>query len=322
MAAPTYPLFTDAATALAARVDSLFVWVCVLTVSVAAGIFAVIIWFVIRYRKGVKRDRTHAPAAQRQTLQRRFEIAWSSIPLMLFVVAFAWAADLYYVNVTVPKDALPIYIVAKQWMWHAEHPAGEREIDELHVPLGRPVELLMTSQDVIHSLSIPDFRIKQDVLPGRYTTLWFTANRAGEYRLYCTQFCGTSHSRMVGRVVVMEPAAFEGWLSARANLPSMAARGAQRYRQLGCDGCHGAQAGVRAPKLEGLFGRPVELRDGRSVLADERFIRDALLLPNQEVPAGYDASMPSFRGQIGEEDLLEIIEYLKSLGNADEQVMP
>jgi cytochrome c oxidase subunit 2 len=207
-------------------------------------------------------------------------------------------------------------------MWHAEHPAGEREINELHVPLDRPVELVMTSQDVIHSLSIPGFRIKQDVLPGRYTTLSFTANRPGEYRLYCTQFCGTSHSNMVGRVVVMEPAAYEGWLAAHANVPTMASRGERRYHELGCDGCHGALAAVHAPKLEGLFGKPVPLRDGRTVLADERFIRDAVLLPNEDVPAGYEASMPSFRGQISEEELLEIIEYVKSKGNATQEVVP
>jgi cytochrome c oxidase subunit II len=181
---------------------------------------------------------------------------------------------------------------------------------------------VMTSQDVIHSLSIPSFRIKQDVLPGRYTTLLFTANRPGEYHLFCTQFCGTSHSLMVGRVVVMEPAAFEDWLSAHATAPTMAARGAQLYRQLGCDGCHGAQATVHAPRLEGLFGTQVRLRDGRSVLADERFIRDAIISPSEDVPAGYEANMPSFRGQIGEEEMLQIIEYLKSLGNATQEVVP
>ena len=202
----------------------------------------------------------------------------------------------------------------------AEHPAGEREINEFHVPADRPVELVMTSQDVIHSLSIPDFRVKQDVLPGRYTTLPFTADRPGEYRLYCTQFCGTSHSHMVGRVVVMEPAAYQEWLSAHANMPTMASRGERRYHELGCDGCHGAQAAVRAPKLEGMFGRPIPLRDGRTVLADELFIRDAVLLPNENVPAGYEANMPSYRGQISEEELLDIIEYVKSKGNATHEV--
>jgi len=316
------PFFPVRASTTAGQVDNLyFAWLALSGV-VALAVGLLLVWFGIHYRRGSATNRTVADAAEYDKRMRRIEIVWTVVPLVLFLAMFVWSARVYYENVTVPKGALPIYIVAKQWMWHAEHPAGEREINELHVPLGRPVELLMTSQDVIHSLSIPSFRIKQDVLPGRYTTLWFTADRAGEYHLFCTQFCGTSHSNMVGRVVVMDPAAFEGWLSAHANMPTMATRGRQRYRQLGCDGCHGAQATVRAPKLEGLFGRSVELRDGRSVLADERFIRDAVLLPNRDVPAGYDASMPSFRGQIGEEELLEIIEYLKSLGNANQQVMP
>jgi len=278
--------------------------------------------FAVRYRRGSAASRTVPDAHAHERKMRRIEIVWTVVPLVLFLAMFVWSANVYYEVVRVPKDALPIYVVAKQWMWHAEHPGGEREINELHVPSGRPVELLMTSQDVIHSLSVPAFRIKQDVLPGRYTTLSFTANRPGEYHLFCTQFCGASHSHMVGRVVVMEPADFEGWLSARANVPTMAARGAQRYRELGCSGCHGAQAAVRAPKLEGLFGRPVQLRDGRSVLADERFIRDAVLLPSENVPAGYESNMPSFRGQIGEEELLEIVEYVKSLGNARQEVVP
>jgi cytochrome c oxidase subunit 2 len=316
------PFFPDRASTTAGQVDNLYFAWLVLSGVVAFAVAVMIVYFAIRYRRGSAANRNIGDAAAHDRKMRHIEIIWTVVPLVLFLAMFVWSAKVYYQNVTVPSNALPIYVVAKQWMWHVEHPGGEREINELHVPLDRPVELIMTSQDVIHSLSIPGFRIKQDVLPGRYTTLSFTANRPGEYRLYCTQYCGASHSHMVGRVVVMEPAAFEEWLSAQSNVPTMAARGAQRYRQLGCDGCHGAQASVHAPKLEGLFGRPVELRDGRSVLADERFIRDAVLLPNRDVPAGYDASMPSFRGQIGEEELLEIIEYLKSLGNATQQVMP
>jgi len=316
------PFFPVRASTAAGQVDNLYFAWLVLSGVVALAVAVAIVWFAVRYRRGSAANRAVADPAAHEKKMRRIEIAWTVVPLALFIAMFVWSAKVYYENVTVPKNALPIYVVAKQWMWHAEHPAGEREIDELHVPAGRPVELVMTSQDVIHSLSVPDFRIKQDVLPGRYTTLWFTANRPGEYRLYCTQFCGTSHSNMVGRVVVMEPAEFEGWLSAHANVPTMAARGAQRYRQLGCSGCHGAQAAVRAPRLEGLFGTRVQLRDGRSVLADERFIRDAVLLPNQDVPAGYEANMPSFRGQIGEEELLEIIEYVKSLGNSTQEVTP
>ena len=285
------PFFPDRASTMAGQVDNLYFAWLVLSGLVALAVAVLIVWFAIRYRQGSAANRTLADAAEREKKMHRIEIIWTVVPLVLFIAMFLWSARVYYQSVTVPKDALPIYVVAKQWMWHAEHPGGEREIDELHVPADRPVELVMTSQDVIHSLSIPDFRVKQDVLPGRYTTLWFTANRPGEYHLFCTQYCG-------------------------------AARGAQRYRQLGCSGCHGAQATVHAPRLEGLFGRPVQLHDGRFVLADERFIRDAVLLPTQDVPAGYEANMPSFRGQIGEEELLEIIEYIKSLGNATQEVAP
>lgn len=314
------PLFPDRASTIAGQIDNLyFAWLLMSGV-VALAIALLIVWFAIRYRQGSPAVRTLPDAAEHEKRMHRMEIVWTVVPLVLFLAMFVWSAEVYYESVKVPTNALPIYVVAKQWMWHAEHPGGEREIDELHVPTGHPVELIMTSQDVIHSLSIPGFRVKQDVLPGRYTTLWFTATRPGEYHLFCTQYCGASHSNMVGRVVVMEPAAFESWLTANANMPTMAARGAQRYRQLGCSGCHGAQAAVRAPRLEGLFGKPVHLRDGRSVIADERFIRDAVLLPTQNVPAGYEPSMPSFRGQIGEEELLEIIEYVKSLGNATQEV--
>jgi len=316
------PFFPDRASTIAGQIDNLYFAWLILSGLVALAVAVAIVWFAVRYRKGSAAKRAVGDAAEHERTMHHIEIVWTVVPLALFMAMFVWSAKVYYRSVTVPKDALPIYVVAKQWMWHAEHPSGEREIDELHVPADRPVELVMTSQDVIHSLSIPGFRIKQDVLPGRYTTLLFTANRPGEYRLFCTQFCGSSHSLMVGRVVVMEPAAFEGWLSAHATAPTMAARGAQRYRQLGCGGCHGAQAAVRAPRLEGLFGTQVQLRDGRSVLADERFIRDAILLPTQDVPAGYEANMPSFRGQVSEEDLLEIIEYVKSLGNATQEVVP
>ncbi len=315
------PFFPERASALAGQVDALyFVWLA-LSGAVALAVAVLIVWFSVKYRAGSGASRVQDKSADYERRMRRIEVAWTAIPLVLFLAMFAWSADVYYQGATVPKDALPVYVVAKQWMWHAEHPGGEREIDEIHVPSGRPVELLMTSQDVIHSLSIPGFRVKQDVLPGRYTSVWFTATRPGEFRLFCTQYCGASHSRMVGRVIVLEPAAYEQWLTGHANVPTMAARGAERYRQLGCGGCHGSGASVRAPRLEGLFGMPVPLRDGRLVIADERFLRDAILMPNRNVPAGYEAAMPSFRGQIGEEELLEIIEYLKSLGNTTQEAM-
>jgi cytochrome c oxidase subunit 2 len=316
------PFFPDRASTIGGEIDALYFTWLILSGVVALAVALLVVWFAVRYRRGSGADRSWPKSAEHEKKMRRIEITWTVIPLLLFFAMFVWSTEVYYRAVTVPRDAQPIYVVAKQWMWHAEHTGGEREIDELHIPANRPIELVMTSQDVIHSLSIPAFRLKQDVLPGRYTTLSFTANRPGEYHLFCTQFCGTSHSRMVGRVIVMEPAAFEGWLAAHANAPSLAARGAQRFRELGCEGCHGAQAAVHAPQLAGLFGTEVKLRDGRSVLADERFIRDALLLPNRDVPAGYEPSMPSYRGQIGEEEMLEIIEYIKSLSNTAHEVVP
>jgi cytochrome c oxidase subunit 2 len=241
------------------------------------------------------------------------EITWTLVPLAIFLTMFAWAASLYYEHAAPPGDAMEIYVVGKQWMWTLQHAGGRRELDELHVPLGRPVKLVMTSQDVIHDFSLPVFRIKQDVLPGRYTTLWFTATRQGDYHLFCSQYCGTDHSRMVGRVVVMAPAAFAEWLASGSGSPTMAAQGAALFRQYGCSGCHGANASVHAPKLEGLFGRAVQLSDGSTVMADERYVHDSVMLPGKEITAGYAPIMPSFQGQIGEDELQDIIEYVKSL---------
>jgi cytochrome c oxidase subunit 2 len=232
------------------------------------------------------------------------------------MVMFGWAAVLYYAHAAAPANATEIYVVGKQWMWKLEHVGGQREIDELHVPVGRPVKLIMTSQDVIHSLFMPVFRIKQDVLPGRYTMLWFTATKPGDYHLFCSQYCGTEHAQMIGHVVVMEPAAFERWLESGNASQSMAQEGAARFRQYGCSGCHGPSASVHAPKLEGLFGRRVQLADGTSTIADERYIHDSVMLPRKDVVAGYEPIMPSFQGQIAEDDLLDIVEYIKSLQDA------
>jgi cytochrome c oxidase subunit 2 len=238
------------------------------------------------------------------------------VPLVLFLAMFIWSTFAFYANASVPPNALPVYVVGKQWMWHLEHPGGQREINELHVPLGRPVELVLASQDVIHSFSIPGFRVKQDVVPGRYTHLWFEATKTGDFRWFCTQFCGTSHSHMVGRVVVMTPPEYEAWLARTPAAGTMQAQGAARFHELACDGCHesrDAAPGIHAPVLEGLYGHAVALRDGRTVVADERFLHDAILAPNLQVPAGYESTMPSYRGQVDEEQILEIVAYLKSL---------
>jgi cytochrome c oxidase subunit 2 len=219
----------------------------------------------------------------------------------------------------VPDDAAEVYVLGRQWMWELRHPGGKREINELHVPVGRPVRLTMTSQDVIHSFFIPAFRIKQDVVPGRYTSLWFQATKPGRYHLFCAEYCGTDHSGMVGSVVAMDPADFQQWLEEGTAEESMSVAGERLFRQLGCSGCHAPNATVRAPLLEGVFGHPVPLDGGSFVQADERYIRDSILLPATQVVAGYKPVMPTFQGHISEEDLLKIVAYIKAIGK-DERV--
>ncbi|MDQ6621358.1 MAG: cytochrome c oxidase subunit II [Pseudomonadota bacterium] len=306
-------LLPAAASTLAPRVDALFYVVLAVTGVVAVAIGGLIIVLSIRYRAGSNTTR-ESPGPQRESKVRRWlEIGWIATPLALFLGAFAWGSQLYIVRSTAPSDAMEIDVVAKQWIWKAQHRSGQREINELHVPRGMPVKLLMTSQDVIHSFFVPAFRVKQDVLPGRYTMLWFNATQNGEFHLFCTEYCGTDHSRMGGSIIVMDPPQFAAWLRDQGQTSSMSARGSALFRELGCSGCHGANASVHAPSLDGLYGRPVPLADGRVVTADERYLRDSILLPQKEVAAGYEPIMPSFAGQIDEDDLLDLIAYIKSL---------
>jgi cytochrome c oxidase subunit 2 len=305
-AAPEFRLLPlDAATS-ANRLDHLALALLLLTGAVALGVLFLLIAFSIRYRAGSSADRTHVPREKKS-----LEIGWIVIPLLLFFGIYAWGA-IDYVSLYQPApDATPVFVVAKQWMWKTQHTNGRREVGELHLPLGRPVRMVMTSEDVIHSFFVPDFRIKQDVVPGRYTSIDFTPSRPGEYRLYCAEFCGTDHAVMTGRVVVMRPDQYARWLTEGPHEPGMAARGFQLYRQYGCSGCHDAGSSVHAPELTGLLGRRVHLQDGRILTADEAYIRDSILLPAKDVVAGYAPIMPSFAGQIGEEDILAITEYIR-----------
>jgi cytochrome c oxidase subunit II len=262
----------------------------------------------------VRRSRASAAALRRTST--RLELAWTLTPLALFMAAFVWGAVLYHERGIAPADALPVFVVAKQWMWKLEHPGGQREINELHVPRGLPVRMTMISEDVIHSFFLPALRIKQDVLPGRYTSMWFTPTRAGEFRLMCAEYCGTDHARMGGRIVVMEPADYQRWLDAHALAP-MAAAGERLFRRLGCSGCHAQGATVRAPDLAGVFGREVPLAGGGFAIADDRYLRDSILEPRKEIVAGYEPVMPSFAGHISEAELLDVIAYLKSLRDSE-----
>ncbi len=307
------------ASTLAPRIDALLFAVTGVTTAVALAVFVTMIVFAIRYRAGSKARRADdVPAAQARA-RRRVEVAWTLVPLLLFIAAFAWATQLYVARAAPPAEAVDVFVVAKQWMWTLQHPSGQREINELHVARGQPVRLVMTSQDVIHSFFVPAFRLKQDVLPGRYTEMWFTPTRTGRFHLFCAEYCGTDHARMGGDIVVMEPAAFERWLDAHGGTPDMAARGEALFRQYGCSGCHGANATIHAPDLAGLFGKPVPLADGTTVIADERYLRDSILLPRKEIAAGYEPIMPSFAGQIGEPDILDLIAYIRRLSGSMER---
>lgn len=303
----------EQASTIAPRVDQLFYAVLGVTGAVTVAIVVLLIVFGIRYRAGARRPRSGQPPAVEARTRNRLEIVWTLTPLLLFIAAFAWSARIYVERATAPPDAMEIFVVARQWMWKLQHPGGQREIDELHVPRGRAVKLVMTSEDVIHSFFVPAFRLKQDVLPGQYTELWFTATRSGRFHLFCAEYCGTDHSAMRGDVVVMEPAAYEQWLTAHEGGRDMIARGEALFRQYGCSGCHGEHSSVHAPNLAGLYGRPVPLADGSTVTADDRYIRDSILLPAKEIAAGYAPIMPSFAGRIGEDEILDVIAYVRSL---------
>ena len=273
---------------------------------VAIGVFVVMFVFCIRYRKGRPADRH----LSKETLP--VELTWTAVPFLIFMGVFVWSLTLYARSRTPPANAETIYVVAKQWMWKVQHPGGQREIDTLHVPTGVPIRLMMTSQDVIHSFFVPAFRVKQDVLPDRYTQLWFIAIEPGDYPLYCTQYCGLDHSKMGGQVIVMRPRAYARWLEQNNTGTSLAAQGAALFRAKGCSGCHGANASVHAPDLEGIYGRIVHLSDGSTVVADDRYIHDSIMLPDKQIVAGYAPIMPSFSGELSESDVLAIIVYLKS----------
>lgn len=301
------------ASGFAGRIDSLFGTLLALSGVVALGVFAVMIWFCVKYH--------HGSAADRSGDSHRhlgIELAWTLVPMAMFIGLFAWSVRLWVVLRTPPADATPVYVLARQWMWKVEHAGGQREINTLHVPLGQPVRLVMTSQDVIHSFYVPAFRVKQDVLPGRYTELWFTATKTGTFDLYCAEFCGTDHSRMGGRVVVMAPTVFAQWLQGHAGT-GLAVQGAALFRRLGCSGCHDPRSGVHAPDLDGLYGSTVALADGSRVRADERYLHDSITLPQSQVAAGYAPVMPSYQGRIDESDLLALVAYLKSRGTHPEE---
>jgi cytochrome c oxidase subunit II len=301
------PLWPARASTGAGNVDALYIFLVLLAGFMCLAIFTMIVLFALRYRRQAGRE------AEQIEGSNALEITWSVVPLGIFMVIFAWGAVIYFQERTPPRGATEIYVVAKQWMWKLEHVEGQREINELHVPVGRDIEMIMTSQDVIHSFYVPAFRIKQDVLPGRYTTAWFRATKPGVYHLFCAEYCGTQHSGMIGQVVVMEPAQYEAWLSGGNTSGSLASNGENIFQQLGCVTCHRSDTQGRGPNLVGVFGKPVMLEDGRTVIADENYIRESILSPSAKVVKGFKPIMPVFQGLVSEEQLTELVAYVKSL---------
>ena len=305
-----FQLFPERASTMAPKVDALYFYLLAVSSFFVILIAGLIFIFAIRYRRSVM------PAYPRQAAGLegyvQLEIIWSVIPLILTMVMFGWGAVLFVNNSTPPNDSMEVYVIGKQWMWRLQHPTGRREINELHVPLGQPVKLIMTSEDVIHDLYIPAFRVKQDVLPGRYTELWFEATMTGQFHLFCAEYCGTEHSDMVGRVVVMEPTDFQEWLSEQTDTEPLAVRGFALFQRYRCHSCHARPDEPRAPSLEGKFGSRVALASGETAVFDEDYIRESILNPQTKVVTGYQPIMPSYENQISEAEILAIIDYLKA----------
>jgi len=304
-----FPLFPQEASTAAAQTDHIYFALLGLSAFILALVFLPMIFFLFKYRSGKIANR-----AQLNLPTNKIEVTWTVIPTLIALGIFAWGAKVYFDEEVPPANTLEINVVGKQWMWKIQHQEGNHEINELHIPVNRAVKLTLASEDVIHSFYIPAFRIKQDVVPGRFTTEWFQPTRVGTYRFYCSEYCGTDHSKMQGIVFVMKPQDYENWL-ARGNVRNtLAQSGENLFRRLGCSGCHVNSNVIHAPPLEGLYEKLVPLSDKTFVRADDKYLRDSILLPTSQVVAGYQPLMPTYEGRISEDELLQLIAYLKSIG--------
>ena len=303
------PLWPDRASTIASQVDALYIYLLLVAGAMTALIFIAVAVLAIKYRRRPGRE---AEQIEGSTL---LELTWAIIPLFVMLTFFVWGAILFFEERTPPANATEVYVVAKQWMWKLEHMEGQREINELHVPTGENVKLIMTSQDVIHSFYIPAFRLKQDVLPGRYTTLWFKATKPGRYHLFCAEYCGTNHSGMGGDIVVMEPQDYAQWMAGGPAAP-LQETGKGLFAELGCATCHRSDVQGRGPNLQGIYNRPVLLEDGRTVIADENYVRESILNPTAKIVSGFKPVMPTFQGIVSEEQLNALVAYIKSLAQS------
>lgn len=304
------PFWPDQISTHAAQVDTIMVAFSIVMVLFVAPVFILMAWFAYKYRRGSPPSRMGRPRSSPW-----LETAWALIPLVVMLFFFYQAAVAYFEMHDPQQDPLRIDVIGKQWMWKTQHPNGKRQINQLNVPVNTPVTLSMISQDVIHSMYLPALRIKQDVLPDRYTTLNFVAEETGRFHLTCAEYCGTLHSRMGGTLVVMEKDDYEAWLRDRIEYAFPVQQGRTLFREKGCIGCHGVDAATEAPMLDGVYGRMVPLAGGGAVEADATYLRTSMLRPNAHVVAGFDPIMPSYEGQLSEEEILDLIAYIRSLSD-------
>ena len=312
-----FPLFPEAASSHAGDVDGVYFAGLGILAFFTALICGLVVTFIVRYRRGRITDRGPTPRTS-----VKLELLWVGIPLLISIGLFSYSAIVFHRLYDPPGDAYVVDVVGKQWMFTLQHPEGKRELRDLHVPVGKPVQLRMISQDVIHSFYVPAFRVKQDLLPGRYTTLWFKPTKVGEYHVLCAEYCGTNHSRMVGTVYVMEPSDYEEWLQVGSVVATVANEGKALFQQHHCGGCHVGNGSVKAPPLDGVYGSQVPIlnpgdKQAHFVTADYRYLRDSILQPKKEVVAGYEPLMPTYMDQLSEEEILKILAYLKSIGRKD-----
>lgn len=307
-----FPIFPDQGSTIAEGVDHLHYFLTFITLFFTFIIFSTIFYFAVKYRR---RSEDERPPETKTYLP--LELTWTLVPTGLCVIIFVWSSSLYFRNSRPPAASMEIFVVGKQWMWHLQHPEGPREINELHIPVGVPVKLTMTSEDVIHDFYVPAFRVKKDLLPGRYSSLWFQATKTGKYHFFCAQYCGAQHSGMIGWVYVMTPTDYADWLSGGTKGETMTQAGERLFTQYGCITCHIADGTGRGPVLQGLFGKEVRLKEGQIRVADEGFVRQAITNPNSMPLAGYPPIMPTYLGQMNEEQILQLIAYIKSLASEE-----
>ena len=307
--------FPPEASSYAGRVDTLFFSLLALCFIVALGVFGLILFFCIRYREG-----SSAPRSAKRPHSAPIEVTWMIIPLAIFLVVFVFAGKEYAYMYSPPSSGTEIDVVGKQWMWKVQHADGQREINQLHIPINEDIIVTLTSEDVIHSFFIPAFRIKHDAVPGSYSRFWFRAIEAGTYHIFCAQYCGMNHSQMIGEVVAMTPTDYAKWEEQGHPASDLAQSGETLFHQVGCSGCHAPGATIHAPLLEGLYGKPVDLQDGTFVTADRQYLRDSILLPNKQIAAGFAPVMPTYQGQLTEEQVNELVAYIMAMKSAQTPV--